>query len=206
MATHVRRADPSALKLARLGAPMDTTRRLALAGPFALLTAAYGSSVEAAHAAALATDSKAALERLYSTSIKARDLGKKARAILVFPRILKAGLVVGGQGGEGALIEKGRAVAFYNAFSGSYGFQAGAQAFSYALFFMTQSALDYLKKSHGWSIGTGPNVVIIDAGAAKSMTTTTAPADIYAFVYGQKGLMAGISLEGSKITQIHPDP
>jgi lipid-binding SYLF domain-containing protein len=185
---------------------MSTTRRAALAAPLAVLTAAHAAQAEPGRAAKLAADSKAALDRLYSTNPKARELGQKARAILVFPRIVKAGLVVGGQGGEGALFENGRAVAFYNTFAGSYGLQAGAQSYSSALFFITASSLDYLKKSEGWSIGSGPSVVVIDQGKAKSMNTTTLKQDVYAFIYGQKGLMAGIGLEGTKITQIYPDP
>jgi lipid-binding SYLF domain-containing protein len=155
-------------------------------------------------AAVLARDSQAALARLYAANTKARDLGEKARAILIFPRIVKAGFMIGGQGGDGALIENGKAVEFYNIAAGSFGFQAGVQTFSYALFFITESALDYLSKSQGWAIGTGPSVVVVDQGFAKTLNTTTLSQDVYAMPFGQKGLMAGLGLEGSKITQIHP--
>ncbi len=87
----------------------------------------------------------------------------------------------------------------------SYGLQAGAQTSGYAMFLMNDSALDYLKKSQGWEVGVGPTVVVMDEGLAKSLTTSTAKDDIYAFIFGQKGLMAGLSLQGSKITQITPD-
>ena len=87
----------------------------------------------------------------------------------------------------------------------SYGLQAGAQAFGYALFFINDSAIDYLKNSKGWEIGVGPSITVVDAGAARSLTTTTAKSDIYAFFFDQKGLMAGLGLQGSKITQINPD-
>ena len=85
----------------------------------------------------------------------------------------------------------------------SCGLQAGVQSFGYALFFMTDSALDYLDRTSGWEIGVGPSVVIVDEGVAKSLTTTTAKSDIYAFFFDQKGLMAGIGLQGTKVTRIN---
>jgi lipid-binding SYLF domain-containing protein len=93
-------------------------------------------------------------------------------------------------------------VGYYSTVAASYGLQAGAQSFGYALFFITDKALDYLKKSEGWEIGVGPSIVIVDEGIAKSLTTTTAKSDIYAFFFDQKGLMAGLGLQGSKITRI----
>ena len=84
--------------------------------------------------------------------------------------------------------------------------QAGAQKFSYAMFFMNQKAVDYAKSSSGWSFGSGPSVVLVDEGFAKSTNTTTLSQDVYAMAFKQKGLMAGAGLEGSKITQIYPDP
>ncbi len=207
MAASAAPVDPSALKLAPTRmTQMTTTRRIALAAPLAVLAGAQAAHAEPGRAPKLAADSKAALDRLYSTNTKARELGQKALAILVFPRIVKAGLVVGGQGGgRRALRERpGRRVLQH--LRRLLRPAGGAQAFSYALFFITQSSLDYLKKSEGWSIGSGPSVVIVDSGAAKSMTTTSLHDDVYAFVFGQKGLMAGIGLEGSKITQIYPDP
>jgi len=177
---------------------------IAACAALALLTVAPAAA--AASAKALAADSKAALQQLYAVNPKARELGQKARAILVFPKIVKAGLMIGGLRGDGALIEKGRATRFYNTTAGTYGLQAGVQSYSSALFFITASSLDYLNKSDGWSIGSGPSVVVVDEGKAKSLSSTTLTQDVYAFIYGQKGLMAGLGLEGSKITQIHPDP
>jgi lipid-binding SYLF domain-containing protein len=181
-------------------------RRAFLIACAALAFAAAAPSALAASAAKLAADSQAALNRLYETNPKARELGKRSRAILVFPRIVKAGLLVGGLGGDGALMEHGRATRFYKTVAGTYGLQAGAQSYSSALFFITPSSLDYLKKSQGWSIGSGPSVVMVDQGMAKTMNSTTLTQDVYAFIYGQKGLMAGLGLEGSKISQIYPDP
>jgi lipid-binding SYLF domain-containing protein len=122
----------------------------------------------------------------------------------VFPRIIKAGLLVGGQGGDGVLRVGGKTAGYYNIAAASFGLQAGAQRFSYALFFMTDSSLKYLEDSDGWSIGSGPSVVVMDKGAAASLTSTTVTQDVYAFPFGQHGLMAGLGLEGSKITRIHP--
>jgi lipid-binding SYLF domain-containing protein len=158
----------------------------------------------AADAAAIERDAKAALAKLYETTPAAKTLGDKAKAILVFPSILKAGLIVGGQGGNGVLLEGGKAVAYYNIAAASYGLQAGVQEFGYAMFLMTDAARAYLNKSEGWEVGVGPSVVIVDAGAAKSLTTTTAKDDVYAFIFSQKGLMAGIGIQGSKITRINP--
>ena len=182
-------------------------RALLIAACAALaLLAIAPAAAAAASAKALTADSKAALQQLYAVNPKARELGQKARAILVFPKIVKAGLMIGGLRGDGALLENGRATRFYNTSAGTYGLQAGVQSYSSALFFITPSSLDYLTKSKGWSIGSGPSVVVDDEGKAKSLSSTTLTQDVYAFIYGQKGLMAGLGLEGSKITQIYPDP
>jgi lipid-binding SYLF domain-containing protein len=86
----------------------------------------------------------------------------------------------------------------------SYGLQAGVQSFGYAMFFMTDSALNNLENSEGFEVGVGPSIVVVDAGMAKSLTTTTARDDVYAFIFGQQGLMAGLGLQGSKITKFNP--
>ncbi|MGZ8165054.1 MAG: lipid-binding SYLF domain-containing protein [Methylobacter sp.] len=146
------------------------------------------------------------LRDLYETTPAARKLAAKAKGILVFPRIVKAGFMVGAQYGRGgALRVKGRTVGYYNSVAASYGFQAGVQSFGYALFFMNDDAMDYLNRSEGWELGVGPSIVVVDAGVARSLTTTTAKDDVYAFIFDQKGLMAGVGLQGSKITRIHPD-
>ena len=156
----------------------------------------------AASAAEIDRDVDAALKTLFAKSESARALAEKAKGVLVFPAIVKAGFIVGGQYGEGALRENGKTVGYYNSVAASYGLQAGIQKFGYALFFMSDSALKWIDKSDGWEIGTGPSIVIVDVGAAGSLTTTTAKSDIYAFFFSQKGLMAGIGLQGSKITKI----
>ncbi len=159
---------------------------------------------ETASAQALARNSKIALEKLYARVPFAKALGPKAHAILVFPDVLKAGLIVGGQYGEGALLQNGKAIAYYNTAGASYGLQAGAQSYGYAMFFMNAKALSQINKAEGFEVGVGPSVVVVDEGMAKQSTTTTLKDDIYAFVFGQKGLMAGLGIQGNKITKINP--
>ncbi len=144
----------------------------------------------------------AALQRLTAGNQAAQLLSKKAVAVLVFPKIIKVGFVLGGAFGEGALRQGGTTVAYYHSAAGSYGLQAGLQWFGYALFFMNENALKYLDASQGWEIGVGPSVVIVDQGVAKKFSSTTISQDVYAFIFSQKGLMAGIGIEGSKITKI----
>jgi lipid-binding SYLF domain-containing protein len=174
---------------------------LAVLAVFMIIGMSHQASF-AATAAEIDRDVDSALMKLYEKTPAAGELSKVAKGILVFPDIVKAGLIIGGQYGEGALRVDGKTVGYYRSVAASYGLQAGAQSFGYALFFMTDSALDYLKKSEGWEIGTGPSLVIVDAGAAASLTTTTAKSDIYAFFFDQKGLMAGIGIQGSKITKL----
>jgi len=157
----------------------------------------------AASASELTRDGKAALDRLLAQSDKARRYAGDARAILVFPRIVKAGLLVGGQSGEGVLLVNGQPAGYYRISAVSYGLQAGGQRFGYALFFMRDEALNYLQNSDGWAIGTGPSVVVFDEGAARGATTTTLRDDVVAIPFNQRGLMAGTGLEGSKITKLN---
>jgi lipid-binding SYLF domain-containing protein len=144
----------------------------------------------------------AALRNLYSQNEAAQALGARAKAILVFPDIKKGAFLIGAQYGYGALRQRARTVGYYRTAAASYGFQAGVKKFGYALFFMTNSALAYLDKSGGWAIGTGPSVVVVDQGVARSLTTTSMRSDVYAFVFDQTGLMGGIGIEGSKITRV----
>ena len=156
----------------------------------------------AATAAEINRDVKIALEKLYAKSSSAKTLGEKAKGILVFPGIIKAGFMVGGQFGEGALLRGGKTAGYYNTLSASYGLQIGVQKYGYALFFMSDSAMSWLDKSDGWEIGTGPSIVVMDTGAASSATTTSLQSEIYAFFFDQKGLMGGLGLQGTKITKI----
>ena len=152
----------------------------------------------------LARTSQAALQQLYDTVPLAKELGPKAHAILVFPKVTKAGLGIGGQYGEGALLKGGKAIAYYKTTGASFGLQAGGQQYGYAMIFMNDKALEQLDNKNGFEVGVGPSVVLVDEGLAKTTTTTTLKDDIYAFVFGQKGLMAGLGIQGNKITKITP--
>ena len=146
--------------------------------------------------------SRAALSKLVATVPAAKALNEKAVAVLVFPSITKAGFVVGGQYGEGVLWRGGKAVGYYSTAGASYGLQAGAQKYGYAMFLMNENALNALTTAEGFEVGVGPSVVLVDEGMAKSVTTTTAQNDIYAFIFGQTGLMAGVGIQGNKITRL----
>lgn len=150
----------------------------------------------------LSADSDAALAQLLKTNEMAAQLSSKAKATLVFPSIVKAGLVFGGSYGEGVLKQGTVADSYYNSISASWGLQAGVQSYGYVVFLMTDEALKYVNDSKGWEIGAGPTVAILDSGAAKNLSTTTLKDDAYAFIFDQKGLMASLSLEGTKITRI----
>ncbi|MDH4400687.1 MAG: lipid-binding SYLF domain-containing protein [Burkholderiaceae bacterium] len=152
--------------------------------------------------ASLERHSQEALNSLIAQNASARDLSKRAVAVLVFPDVKKAGLIVGGQFGEGVLWRGGKAAAYYNTGGASYGFQAGVQEYGYAMFFMTESALKSLDSTQGFEVGVGPSIVVIDQGKGVTHTTTTMQDDIYAFIFNQKGLMAGIGIQGNKITKI----
>jgi lipid-binding SYLF domain-containing protein len=169
-----------------------------------LVTISAQAASLAPSAAEIDSNARAALSRLYSQNEGARALGAQAKGVLVFPDIRKGAFILGAQYGYGALRRGRKTIGYYRTSAASYGFQAGVKKFGYALFFMTPSALDYLEKSAGWAIGTGPSVVVVDQGMARSLTTTSARSDVYAFVFDQKGLMGGIGIEGSKITKINP--
>jgi lipid-binding SYLF domain-containing protein len=156
----------------------------------------------AASAAEINRDANAVLAKLYEKHPDAKKLASRAKAILVFPTILKAGFMFGAQYGDGVLRKGNKSVGYYNTVAVSYGWQAGAQAFGYALFFMNDSALSYLDKSEGFEVGVGPSVVVLDEGMGKAMTTSTVTQDIYALIFDQKGLMAGAGVQGSKISKI----
>jgi lipid-binding SYLF domain-containing protein len=186
---------------------MNTMRRRLMG---LALSATALASISFAHAAyadsreQLSADGERALHKLEAEDSKARSLARSAKAVLVFPSVLKAGFVFGGQTGNGVLLVNGRPDGYYNLTGGSWGLQLGGQDFSYALFFMTDSSLDYLRKSEGWSAGTGPSIVVVNKGAGAEADTTNVRKDVYAFPFNQKGLMADLTLQGTKISHIHP--
>ena len=167
-----------------------------------MLVAAALLSSSTASADELLSKSRYALQQLVAQNPAAAKCKSKALAVLVFPKVVKAGFIVGGQGGEGILFQGGRVTGRYRTVAASYGLQAGVQEYGYALFLMTQKAVDWVNNTRGWEIGTGPSVVIVDKGMAKSFTTDTLHSGIYAFTFDQRGLMAGLGLQGSKITRL----
>jgi lipid-binding SYLF domain-containing protein len=179
---------------------------IALVLAFAILTLGSPRSLQAATAEELDSEANNALQTLYRTTPAARDMARVAKGILVFPRIVKGGFIFGGQYGEGALRVGGKTTGYYRSIAASYGLQAGAQTFGYALFFLDDASLRYLKDSDGWEIGVGPSIVIMDEGKARSFSTTTAKSGVYAFFFSQHGLMAGLGITGSKISEIYPRP
>ncbi|BCZ81115.1 YSC84-related protein [Paraburkholderia terrae] len=150
----------------------------------------------------LDADTRAAMFSLVSTNPKMDGLAHRAKGILVFPIVVRAGFLAGVSHGVGEMIENGKVTGYYATTSLSYGFQAGAERYSYAMLFMTDAALNNLKTSRDFEIGVGPTVVVVDQGMAKNLNTETAKSDVYAIIFDQKGLMAGSSLRGTKISRI----
>jgi len=181
---------------------MQSFRIRTLALIFVVAITALGSLRPALAMQSREQEAKAALNALYETSPAARALGARAKAILVFPEIRKAGFIFGGQFGHGVLLKNDKVVARYDVDGVLFGLEAGAQTFAYAVFFMSDAALEEMRASHGLSIGADPNIVVVDAGNAKELTTATASADVYAYVFKQNGLMGGIALQGLKFTEI----
>jgi lipid-binding SYLF domain-containing protein len=180
---------------------MNITSKWKQRGGLALATIALIVS-DSAFADDLVGKSRSALQQLVAQNPPAAKCKSKALAILVFPKVVKAGFVFGAQSGEGILFERGKPTGRYRTVAASYGLQAGVQEYGYALFLMNQQAVDWVNNTRGWEIGTGPSVVIVDKGMARSFTTDTVHSGIYAFTFDQHGLMAGLSLQGSKIMRL----
>jgi len=161
-----------------------------------------GGAFAAINTETLNKDANQALQTLTSTNPLALDISRKAKAMLIFPNIVKAGLIFGGAYGEGVLSVGGAVDGYYNSVTGSFGWQAGAQSYGYVVFLMNDKAVDYIRKTHGWEIGVGPTVVAVNEGIAKNLSSTTLKDDAYAFIFDQQGLMASLSIEGTKITRL----
>jgi len=145
---------------------------------------------------------QSALQNLYQTTPQAKELGEKAKGILVFPKIVKAGFLITGQTGEGALLVDGETAGYYKTGGAGVGLQAGGQTYGYALIFMSEKDLDHLEDSKGLEIGVGPSITVVNAGTGLQASTTTIKSGIYAFVFNQKGLMGGLGIQGNKIQEI----
>ena|SRR5450830_471199 len=177
-------------------------QRLLLVAIAALSISAFSNVASAATAEDLNRDADQALQKLYKTNPFAEDIAKKAKAILIFPNIIKAGLVFGGSYGEGVLKQGSKIDGYYNSVSASWGLQAGAQSYGYVVFLMNDKALKYIHETKGWEIGVGPTVVVVDEGVAKNLSSSTLKDDAYAYIFDQQGLMASLSIEGTKISRI----
>ncbi|MGI4813694.1 MAG: BPSL1445 family SYLF domain-containing lipoprotein [Janthinobacterium lividum] len=145
----------------------------------------------------------ATLGKLYVAAPGSRELVNKARGILVFPSVIAAGFVVGGQYGEGALRVGGQSVGYYSTATASFGLQIGAQSKSLIFLFLTQDALDKFRNSQGWAVGADASVAVLDIGANGNVDTTSIKAPVEAFVLTNAGLMANLSLEGTKVTRLN---
>lgn len=191
---------------------MDGTRRAAVAAALALALAgcqntqgpvSAGTS-EGASRERIDREVDGALAQLYQQRPGARRLAEQAKAILVFPNVTQAGLGVGGLYGTGAMRENGRTVSYYNIAGGTFGLQIGAQSFSQAYFFNTEEALETFRKTKGFEVGAGATAVAADFGADGQITTASLQKPVVTATWGQSGLMAGINLQGVKITEINP--
>lgn len=165
--------------------------------PMTMVDRAYAGGTED-----LNRDANQALQMLYKTNPAAAQLGRSAKAVLIFPSIVKAGFVFGGAYGEGVLQSGAVIDGYYNSFTGSWGLQAGAQSYGYAVFLMTDKSVRYIHRTQGWEVGTGPTIVVVNQGVAANLSTSTLKGDAYAFIFDQQGLMAGVSIEGTKISRI----
>ncbi len=183
---------------------MNIARRTLIAGTAigALALAAPSFAADPARKTEIDAGADGALETLYAQNPGARELAKKAVALLIFPKIVKAGLVVGGQTGDGVLRIAGEPVAYYNTSAASIGFQAGVQSYSQVLMFLEHSALEKFRASKGWEAGVDGSITLLKTGVSAGIDTSTIKDPIVAFVFGEKGLMADASIAGSKYTKL----
>ncbi|WP_233888958.1 lipid-binding SYLF domain-containing protein [Paraburkholderia flagellata] len=182
--------------------PPSTTAQPSQGVPLAMTPDSQMQGASAKHV--VDADSQAALSSLASTHPQMGDLAHKAKAVLIFPSVVRAGFLAGVSHGVGELIENGKVTGYYATTSVSYGFQAGVQQYAYVMLFMNEAALNNLKTSSDFEIGVGPTVVVVDEGTAKNLNTETAQSDVYAMIFNQQGLMAGTALRGTKISRISP--
>lgn len=166
------------------------------------LAVILSDSAQAASATVIDAKVDNALERFYSDVGGAKELADKSYGIMVFPSVIKAGFGIGGEYGEGALQINGKTVGYYSTAAASIGFQVGAQAKTVILLFMTKRALIDFRNSDGWEIGIDASVAILKIGAGGSLDTTNISASVVGVVFGNKGLMWNLTLEGSKMSKI----
>jgi lipid-binding SYLF domain-containing protein len=173
--------------------------------PLLLLIACLGFAPPAALAetrAELDARVREALQELYKTSSAAKDLGAKANGMLVFPRIFKGGIGIGGEYGEGALLTGAHTAGYYNIAAASIGLQLGVQKKSVVIMFMNADALKRFRDSQGWKVGVDGSVAIATLGVGEQIDSETARKPIIGWVFSNKGLMYNLTLEGSKISKL----
>ena len=166
------------------------------------ITLLYGPVLYAASAAEIDIKVDAAVERFKSEVQGGAAFLKKAKGVLVFPEVMKAGFGIGGEYGEGALRINGKTVDYYSTASASIGFQLGAQLKTVVLVFLDQNELDKFRNSSGWEAGVDGSVALIELGAGKDINTVDMRDPIVGFVFSNKGLMYNLTLEGSKMTRL----
>lgn len=182
---------------------MTASRILIGLATFFTIAVTFSGSAEASSKAKIDRQADNAMKVFREEVSGADAVLNRAVGVLVFPSVKKAGFVLGGEYGEGALRVGGRTVAYYSTASGSVGFQLGAQARRQILVFLDKTALDKFRASDGWEIGVDGSVAVVTIGGGASIDSTELNQPIVAFIFDNKGLMYNLSLEGSKISQIH---
>ncbi|MGG7568598.1 YSC84-related protein [Rhodovulum sp. DZ06] len=182
----------------------DVTRRrfLVAAAAVPLGAAALPRAASAATAQEIEADVNRALATLYRTTPGAQELAGRAKGMLIMPKIRKAGLIVGGAYGEGALRVNNATASYWSVAAASLGLQIGAQVTAQALFFMTTAALERFRRSDGWELGAGAEFTVPEDGLGIELNTTVTNRPVIAITFGQDGLMAGASFEGAKYSPI----
>jgi lipid-binding SYLF domain-containing protein len=185
-------------------------KRLFVASLAALLAVASGCTVTgsgggdpAARRKAIDADIDSALSTLFQQVPGSQDLAGRAAGVLVFPNVLEAGFMFGASRGQGALRVGGSTVSYHATTSGSFGLQAGAQSTAVFVLFMTQESLDRFRNSSGWTVGADASVTLISVGASAQMTTATVQQPVIGYVLSNRGLMAGVSLDGARVTTLN---
>lgn len=183
-----------------------SSRRLAFAGSMALLALAVGAgSAEASKPATINAGVDAAIKQCYGSVAGCEAVAEQAKGVLVFPEVTRAGVGIGGSYGVGALQVDGKTVGYYSTTGASIGLQAGAEKHAEVIMFLTDEALARFVKSTGWQVGGDASVTVIDEGSSSNIDTLTENHPVVAFVYGEKGLMGALALEGTKISPYVPD-
>ena len=181
----------------------EVSRRGLLAGAMGLPVLVTGAThADAASAAEIDAGVRHTLEEFYVQVRGSRELVGRSAAVLVFPTVLKAGMGIGGEYGEGALLTRQRTLEYYNTVSASIGFQLGAQARSVIIVFMTPEALASFRRVDGWKVGVDGSVALVTVGVGGSIDTSRITSPIVGFIFDGKGLMYNLTLEGSKISRI----